>query len=696
MNETTRNDPSLNRREIFQIAGLGTFGWMAAASIQTAGVQAAAESGETPALAPLNRFPRLLQEYYTDQVRQVEQRSLARKNVLQTKAEAEAYIAAVREKIQACFGPFPEKTPLNPRITGVVERGAYAIEKVIFESRPGFLVTANLYLPKGRTAPAPGVVGVCGHSSNGKAYKEYQGFAQGLARLGYAVLIFDPIGQGERLQYPDGKGGSRVGIGVSEHLYAGNQQSLVGEFFGAWRAWDGIRALDYLLTRSEVDSRFVGVTGNSGGGTMTTWLCGVESRWAMAAPSCFVMTFRRNLENELPADIEQCPPKALALELDHDDFIAAMAPKPVILLGQEKDFFDVRGLNEAYARLRRLYGLLEAEQHIGICIGPGYHGYSPELREAMYRWFNDVTHVSQAATEPELVIEDDQTLWCAPGGQVANLSSRTVFYFTREKSQALARTREKKSGEALRRAVLDILKMPERASAPDYRILRPLPDRGYPKNRALTYAVETEPKIWSVVYYLSDESWMSRSPKIGARAVLYVPHLSSDAELREEKWIGQLIQDEAPAPFFACDPRGIGESLPNTCGADFRDPYGPDYFYAVHSLMLDRPYVGQKTFDILRVLDWLADNGYTEVHLAAAGWGAIPATLAALLSERVVQVTLKNALTSYTDIAETESYKWPLSCLLPNVLAAFDLPDCYRELESKKLRIVDPWGAAGA
>ena len=117
------------------------------------------------------------------------------------------------------------------------------------------------------------------------------------------------------------------GTGTREHLYAGNQQSLVGEFVGTWRAWDGIRALDYLLTREEVDRRHLGVTGNSGGGTMTTWLCGVEQRWTMAAPSCFVTSFRRNLENELPADTEQCPPRALALGLDHEDFLAAMAPK---------------------------------------------------------------------------------------------------------------------------------------------------------------------------------------------------------------------------------------------------------------------------------------------------------------------------------------------------------------------------------
>ena len=109
--------------------------------------------------------------------------------------------------------------------------------------------------------------------------------------------------------------------------------------------------------------------------------------------------------------------------------------------------------------------------------------------------------------------------------------------------------------------------------------------------------------------------------------------------------------------------------------------------------MLDYPYIGQKTYDLLRVIDWLGSFGHTEIHLAAKGWGTIPGTFAALLSDAVVQVTLKNALTSYTDVAESEDYSWPLSALLPGVLTSFDLPDCYGELERKGLRQIDPWGA---
>ena len=655
-----------------------------------------ASAGEPPApLVQLNRFPRMVQEFFVAQVRAAEAKGLAAKQALQTKADAEAYVRQVQAKIRTCFGPEPERTPLNPRVTGVVERDAYRIEKVIFDSRPGFPVTANLYLPAGRSQRVPGVVGTCGHSANGKAAEAYQAFAQGLVRLGYACLIFDPIGQGERLQYVTEDLKPRFGPGVTEHLIAGNQQFLVGEFLGMWRAWDGIRALDYLLTRPEVDPQQIGVTGNSGGGTMTTWLCGVEQRWSMAAPSCFVTTFRRNMENELPADTEQCPPQALALGLDHDDFLAALAPKPIIILGKERDYFDVRGVEEAYARLSRLYQLLDAPDNIGVFVGPTTHGFSQENREAMYRWFNGVTKISDATTEPPLTIEQDEVLWCTPKGQVAELGARTVFHFTRDKSRELAAARGAVSGDALRCAVTDVLKLPTRSGIPDYRILRYLRSRRYPLPQAITYAIETEPGILALVYGLYQERWFSRPPRTGPRAVLYVAHWSSDAELRDEPLVREVLQAEPDSAPFACDVRGIGESRPETCGVDtFHSRYGSDYFYAIHSLMLDRPYLGQKTHDVLSVLDWLTSLGHTEVHLVAKGWGALAGTFAALLHPSVRKVTLKHALTAYTDVAEAEEYAWPLSALLPDVLARFDLPDCYRALEAKQLRMIEPWDAS--
>ncbi|MCF7973871.1 MAG: prolyl oligopeptidase family serine peptidase [Phycisphaerae bacterium] len=638
----------------------------------------------------------MVQEYYVRQLGMVERKANERREALKTHADAEAYVADVRDKIQQCFGPWPEKTPLNARITGIVERDTYRIEKLIFESRPNFLVTANLYIPKGRPFPVPGVVGTCGHSDNGKASEFYQGFSQGLVRQGYVVLIYDPISQGERLQYADENLKSKVGVGVREHLVAGNQQFLVGESIGAWRAWDGMRALDYLLTRREVDPKHIGVTGNSGGGTMTTWLCGVERRFTMAAPGCFVTTFRRNLENELPADTEQCPPKALSLGLDHSDFLAAMAPKPVMILAKEKDFFDVRGAEEACARLKHLYGLLGEEANADLFTGPTGHGYSQENREAMYRWFNRCTGLSDAGAEPTLVIEKDETLWCTPNGQVCELDSGPVFDFTRTLSKELAAQRPSNVPAAkLQRLIKSKLKLPVRVpeSPPDYRILRNWPNRAYPKKRWTCYAVQTEPGIQSLVYRLSDEQLLGRPPRDQGRAILYIAHQSSDDELRHETLIRDLMQAEPSATLYTCDVRGIGESQPDTCDFNsYRSPYGSDYFYAIHGIMLDRPYIGRRTSDVLRVIDWLIANGHTDVHLAGKGWGALPATFAAVLSDHVTRVTLKNTLSAYSDIAESETYAWPLSSLVPNVLDAFDLPDCYRVLQSKQLSMTDPWG----
>ena len=689
------------RREFLKLTGL------AGISLAGSGIIPAFSSGksldtvsvikpeDTKALVQLNRFPGMIQEYFVEQVRQIEQIANKRRSEILTKSDAEAYVREVKEKIQQCFGPWPDKTPLNARVTGKHDRDSYTIENVIFESRPGFMVTANLYIPKGRKLPLPAVVVACGHDESGKfAYSIFSG----LARMGYVVLVFDPIGQGERVQYFTSDHKQRIGNSVFEHLYAGNQLFLTGESLSSWFAWDGIRAVDYLLSRKEVDPKNIGVTGVSGGGTQTALLCSADPRISMAAPCCWVTTFRHNMENEEVADTEQCPWRALSFGLDHSDFMAVMAPKPVILLGQEKDFFDIRGTEESFARLRHLYRLLGAEQNIELYVGQDTHSYPKLSREAMYRMFNAATKISDTNEEPDLVNENEETLMCTPHGQVVESGSKIVFTFSSQLSVSLKRTRAVLKGDELKQAVITTLKLPSYEGIPEFRILRFNGIRQYPKENAVTYMVETEPNICAIVYRLNDgEAYHSRPLRGLKRALLYISHQSADNELRHEPLLAELIHSETDSAIFACDVRGTGESQPDTnitrSSNDFFEPYGSDYFYSIHSIMLDYPYVGQKTFDILRVINLLKSYGHQEIHLAAKGWGAIPATFAALLSDAVSQVTLKNSLTSYSDIAENEEYNWPLQCLLPGVLKVFDLPDCYRALESKKLRLIEQWDA---
>ncbi len=698
------NPSSFSRRRLLRQAGTAC-GLALAAPWQNAAKLLAADA----AVPYLNRFPRMVHEAYVERVRDL---SLARRGrifALKSRADAENYIAHARCDIEHSFtggmNPWPERTPLNPQITGVVDRDTYRIEKVIFESRPQFYVTANLYVPKGLKGRAPGVVGSCGHSANGKAHPAYQSFAQGLVRQGYVCLIFDPIGQGERLQYVDENLKPRIGVGVSEHMMAGNQQFLVGEFFGAWRAWDGMRALDYLLSRDEVDPKHVGITGNSGGGTMTTWLCGVESRWTMAAPSCFVTTFLRNLENELPADTEQCPPGVLADGLDHGDFIACMAPKPVVLLTQEQDFFDVRGSQETFEELRHIYKLLGAEENITLFTGPGGHGYAQDAREAMYSCFNRATGLGEStAKEPPLTLEDDAALQCTKRGQVAEMKSRTVVSFTREHVERLAKKREVRDAAGLARVVRSWIDPSPKHSNFDYRIPRPRKATGHPLPSVSTFLVQKEPlsgadaqprlQMPTIVYRWYAEANYSRVPKLETPAILYIAHDSSDAEIRNDPLVGEIFAATKDATLYACDVRGLGDSRPNTCGDNsYSSSYGCDYFYAAHGIMLGESVPAQRIHDVSCAIDFIhRHGGHREIHLVAKGYGAIPAALAALLHPEVKQVTLKHALTSFQDLASCDVYKWPLSSMVRGVLTHFDLPDVYRALAAKGLKQIEPIG----
>ncbi len=637
----------------------------------------------------LNRFPRMMQGFMVEQVKQAQQRGVREKWALKSRSDAQRYVQSVQRKIAGCFGPRPQKTPLNAEVTGILQRDAYRIEKLIFESRPGFPVTANLYLPKSDVA-VPGVIGTCGHSTTGKAAEAYQAFAAGLAHLGMACLIFDPIGQGERLQYVTPENRSRVGVGVREHIQCGNQQYLVGENLAMWRAWDGIRALDYLLARPEIDKEHVGVTGNSGGGTMTTWLCGLEQRWTMAAPSCFVTTFLRNTENELPADTEQCPPGVLAAGLDHEDFLIAMAPKPITILAKEKDFFDVRGSEEAYERIRRVYRMLGAEENVRLFVGPTEHGFSVENRIAMYNCFLRATGREAIEAEPEIELEDEKDLLCTTTGQVVERLPKTVFSFTRDIALNLSRERPVKRGEELVGAVRSCLAIEtNNANSPEYRILRDFGARKFPRDRATTYAVSTEPGIEAICYRLDDERLLSRPPSTNTPTLLYVAERSSDAELRELPWLRELIGGHA-GDVFTVDVRGIGESKPNTCGIDsFDDPYGCDYFYSAHSIMLARPYLGQKVLDVLSVIGWLGSLGAPSVHLAGHGWGALIATLSAVISDQVSQLSVQQRVASFKSLAIEEDYSMPLAYLPPDVLKQFDLPECDDELGRRGVLAVE-------
>lgn len=633
-------------------------------------------------------YGHMVHEYYAKRVRTLMDERSRRLKALKTRRDAEAYVKRVRRVVRNALGPFPARTPLKPRITGREFFDKFTIEKVIFQSRPRFFVTGNLYLPLDLSKPQPCVLGLCGHSKLGKAGDAYQSFCQGLASKGFVVFIIDPIQQGERNQLP-AEARDEYSSLCGMHNMMGNAMAPTGDFFGAWRLWDAIRGLDYLLTRPEVDTKRVGVTGNSGGGTLTSYVAAVDPRPTMVAASCYISSYLGDTLNELPADSEQNPPGMLGAGLDQADLLLAYAPRPTMILSQHNDFFDERYAYESGRELSRVHKLLGSRGSAGYFAGPGNHGYSVENREEMYRFFMRHAGVSGEYHEDDIDLLEPQRLYATPEGQTFEFGSKNVFSFTAKRARELSRQRRRLSADALRKSARHYLHLPARNTVPSYSSLH----MGYPwlklpvKVRGI-FSLEPEDGIKVPVVTMGREH-PSMHPPTGPVSV-YVGNTGSLQDVVSLKWVADLAENGTLA---VVDVRGMGLTMAMTCGsANFFDLYGSDFHYACLGELLGESYLGRRVGDLLSALYWLKANGAKPEQLVGRGLGAVITAFAALLYEDRPDVSLVNYLPSYRMLAEETPSHWPLSSMLRGCLAKFDLPDVYRAL-GKRLTLKDPWDA---
>jgi cephalosporin-C deacetylase-like acetyl esterase len=303
---------------------------------------------------------------------------------IHTPADADRRKAIVRAKLTELIGGLPTYDgPLNARITGHLRSETHTIEKVIFESLPGFYVTANLYKPN---APGryPAVLVPAGHTQEGKP--ETQIVAANLAAKGFIALAYDPIGQGEREQtYLPQLGRALSGGGGNEHIELGARNILIGESVARYFIFDAKRAIDYLVSRPDVDPDRIGVTGCSGGGAITTYVGVFDPRIKAAAPGCSINSFR-TLFTGPTADSEMSLPAFLASGLDTADFFEAAAPLPWLMMATEEDYFRPEGARAVYTEARRWYEIYGLGDRIRFFVGPGPHGTPRESREQVYAW----------------------------------------------------------------------------------------------------------------------------------------------------------------------------------------------------------------------------------------------------------------------------------------------------------------------
>lgn len=624
----------------------------------------------------------LMQRYYGRMARECAARRRRELAAVDSPEKALAYVRLARERIRTAFGPLPERRVANVATTGVIERDDVRMEKILFECAPGFHMTGILYRPLRLETPAPGVLALLGHNDNGKAARNQQSCCVGLARRGAVVFTIDPFGQGERKQYWNDP--LRTGC-VWEHNMAGKQLSLCGEFFGAWRVADAMAALDYLAARPEVDQTKLAVTGASGGGTLSSYLFALDERLSMAAPGCYITTFRRNFENELPTDVEQIPPGLWAAGGDMADFLIARAPHPALILAVEDDFFDPRGAAETLAEARRIYSLLGAEHEVELFVGEGGHCLGPQLRNTTYEFFT--RHWFGRATGGEEPFEPltDEEISVTSGGQVTELPGEVSLpeYLARRAAE-LARSRTP-SPERITCFLRQTLQAEPVETAPEYRVLR-----GRTGEKGLScLALQIEPEAEAFLQFR--RSWGAFHLPPGRECTLYLPHV--DAE--EEFDAGIPEESEFPGPLFALDVRGSGKSAPLTCdrGRDYFDMYGSDYFYDATGRLLNSPYLGGKVRDLFGAIALLRSAGYVELTLAGRGLGGLVAAYAAGIdSTGIRRIRLRNVPRSWSELMQKGEFLWPQSHLIPGMLREFDLDDLHRLLAERcDFRLFDPW-----
>jgi len=318
------------------------------------------------------------------------------------------------------MGPFPTKTPLNAKITGRLDRPDFYVEKVVFESMPGLKVTGCLFLPKDREEKTPAILFCSGHSGNAFRAVHYQNVILNLVHKGFIVFAFDPIGQGERLQYLDvDTQKSSIGGSTKEHSYVNNQCFISGSSVARYFIWDGIRALDYLVSRSEVDKDRLGCHGLSGGGTQTAYIASIDERVKTAAIAGYITKFEWLLKTQGVADGEQNLYQSWAHGFDLPDLIQIRAPNPTLMMVTTRDFFPIRGAREAYRESLGIYNAYHRPGCLQIVEDDYRHGYTQKTRETMYAFFQKHLDLPGDANEAEVDFFTEAELIVSRSGQVS-------------------------------------------------------------------------------------------------------------------------------------------------------------------------------------------------------------------------------------------------------------------------------------
>ena len=325
----------------------------------------------------------MLADYFRNETAALAERCLADIKTLDDwKSRREEY----RRQLQEMLGlwPMPERTDLKAVVTGRIEQDEFTVEKLHFQASPQLYVTANLYLPKKLEKPAPAILYVCGHSrqfTNGISYGNkagYQHHGAWFARNGYVCLLIDTLQLGEI-------------EGLHHGTYREGQWwwNSRGYTPAGVEAWFGIRALDYLCSRPEVDKERIGMTGRSGGGSYTWTVAALDDRVKVAAPVAGITDMQNQVVDGCVEGHCDCMFFVNTYRWDFPQLAALLAPRPLLIANSDKDaIFPLDGVVRLHEKVRRIYRLYGAEKNLGLLITEGPHADTQDLQVPVFRWFN--------------------------------------------------------------------------------------------------------------------------------------------------------------------------------------------------------------------------------------------------------------------------------------------------------------------
>ncbi len=628
---------------------------------------------------PLTGRNKLFHTYLMEELDSVENlRKLAVNESLKSYNNLTARQAQLKKDYLRLIGTLPEKTPLNDSVIGTIVKTGYKIDKVYYESCPNHHVTANFYYPTTGSGPYPAILVTCGHYPVAKSVELLQQLCIMLVTHGFAVLIVDPIAQGERVQlvnpttgklYYTGQSGtseiSRLDVGAV----------IAGTSTVAYELWDNYRSLDYLFSRPEVDTNKIGTEGSSGGGAQSTYLDAFDNKIKATAIDSYIMNEQKLFSTYGPQTGSQNLSYESIYGLNHPDYITIFAPKPFLITASTNDFFDITATRQTYADEQEIYNLLGLDENIDFLESNADHGLNQEKREKTVQWFRQWFYDDYSLiSEPTLTTVPTDSLKVTTTGQVYTSfeNEKTITDLTIELANSYAPTRQSfwtnNTKDSCLSMVKSLIRLDENYTESNAEIVDTI-DRG---NYIIEKIKLSEGNLVPVTGLLFTPKGITEK----LPAVIYVDGRGKNTDAAAGGYIEKVFADSNKI-VFAIDVRGFGETTDDPSANESKHGNN-EHRNAVISLYIGKTLIGQRVEDIIKARKYLQTRSEVDpnqISIEGIGRASTSVLHAAAIDSEFSAVKVRDIDTSWMDIIENPTILNNMTHEIPSAMVYYDLPD---------------------